>query len=297
MIPFTVDGEQDPGPGRRPALDWQQISSDYFYTMEIPILLGRDFDSRDTADRPNVIIVDDALARRYYEEQSPIGKKISVLTEQGAKDCTIIGVVPHLQHISPGRSANPFQAYFPYSQWDYDDEYLIVKSTIDSDTLSSAIRDVVASIDPAIPISDISTYDNVVAEKFITRRLSAFVVTLFSGAALSLSAVGLYGILAYSVGQRTREIGIRMALGARGANVIKLVTQSGLRIVGVGLAAGVGAGLVAVNLIQGVLYGVSPIDPISFGVSLLFLGIAAVLACLLPALRAIRINPITALRE
>jgi len=297
MIPFTVDGEQDPGPGRRPALDWQQISSDYFYTMEIPILLGRDFDSRDTADRPNDIIVDDALARRYYEEQSPIGKKISVLTEQGAKDCTIIGVVPHLQHISPGRSANPFQAYFPYSQWDYDDEYLIVKSTIDSDTLSSALRDVVASIDPAIPISDISTYDNVVAEKFITRRLSAFVVTLFSGAALSLSAVGLYGILAYSVGQRTREIGIRMALGARGANVIKLVTQSGLRIVGVGLAAGVGAGLVAVNLIQGVLYGVSPIDPISFGVSLLFLGIAAVLACLLPALRAIRINPITALRE
>jgi ABC-type antimicrobial peptide transport system permease subunit len=159
------------------------------------------------------------------------------------------------------------------------------------------IRDAVASIDPAVPISDVSTYDNVIAEKFVTRRLSAFVVTLFSVAALSLSAVGLYGILAYSVGQRTREIGIRIALGAQGGNVVKLVTQRGLQIVGIGLASGVIVGLVTAHLIQGLLYGVSPIDPISFGVSLLCLGIAALLACLLPALRAIRINPITTLRE
>lgn len=297
MIPFTIDGQPDPGPARRPVLDWQQISSDYFHTLEIPILLGRDFDSQDTADKPNVIIVDDALARRYYGEQSPIGKKISVLTEQGIKDCTIIGVVPHLQCVSPGRPANAFQAYFPYTQWDYDDEFLIVKSNIGSDKLAPPIRDVVASIDPAIPISDISSYDNVIAEKFVTRRLCAFVVTLFSSAALFLSVVGLYGILAYSVGQRTREIGIRIALGARGNNVIKLVTQRGFKIVGIGLAAGIAVSLVTAHVIQGLLYGVSPIDPIAFGVSLLCLGIAATLACLLPALRAIRINPITALRE
>jgi putative ABC transport system permease protein len=297
MIPFRVDGEPDPGPGRRPVLDWQQISSDYFHTMEIPVLQGRDFDSQDTADKPNVIVVDDALARRYYPEQSPIGKKISVLSEEGIKDCTIIGVVPHLQHISPGRPANAFQAYFPYTQWDYDDEYLIVRSSIVPDKLVPAIRDVVASIDPAVPISDISTFDNVIAEKFVTRRLGAFVVTLFSGAALSLSSVGLYGILAYSVGQRTREIGIRIALGAQGTNVLKLVTQRGLQIVAIGLATGIVIGLVTAHLIQGLLYGVSPIDPMSFGASLLFLGVAAILACLLPALRAIRINPITALRE
>ena len=297
MIPFTLAGEPDPGPGRRPVLDWQQISSDYFHTMEIPLLQGRDFDSQDTADKPNVIIVDNALALRYYPEQSAIGKKISVLSEQGIKDCTIIGVVPHLQHISPGRLANAFQAYFPYTQWDYDDEYLIVKSSIVSDKLVPAIRNVVASIDPAIPISDVSSYDNLIAEKFVTRRLSAFVVALFSGAALSLSAVGLYGILAYSVGQRTREIGIRIALGARGGNVLKLVTQRGFQIVGIGILTGLAVGLLAAHFIQGLLYGVSPVDPISLGISLLFLGIAAVLACLLPALRAIRINPITALRE
>ncbi|HEX4200024.1 MAG TPA: FtsX-like permease family protein [Chthoniobacterales bacterium] len=120
---------------------------------------------------------------------------------------------------------------------------------------------------------------------------------MFSVAALLLSAVGLYGILAYSVGQRTREIGIRIALGAQGGNVLKLVTQRGLQIVGMGLLTGITVGLVAANLMQGLLYGVSPIDPVSFGVSLLCLGIAATLACLFPALRAIRINPITALRE
>jgi len=297
LVPFTIDGEADPGPGRRPVLDWQQISSDYFHTLETPVLQGRDFDVNDTVDKPNVIIVDDALAQRYYPGQSAIGKRISVLSEEGTKQCTIVGVVPHLQHTSPGRPANPFQAYFPYTQWDYDFEFLIVKSSADPDTLVPMIRDAVASIDPAVPISDVSTYDDVIAEKFVTRRLSAFVVTLFSVAALSLSAVGLYGILAYSISQRTREIGIRIALGAQGGNVVKLVTQRGLQIVGIGLASGVTLGLVAAHLIQGLLYGVSPIDPISFGVSLLCLGIAAILACLLPALRAIRINPITALRE
>jgi putative ABC transport system permease protein len=297
LVPFTVDGQPDPGPGRRPVVDWQQISSDYFRTLEIPVLQGRDFDSQDTVDKPSVIMVDDALAQQYYPGQSAIGKKISVQDEEGTRDCTIVGVVPHLQHVSPGRPANAFQAYFPYTQWDYDLEYLIVKSDADPATLVPAIRATVASIDPVVPISDVSTYDNMVAEKFVTRRLSAFVVTLFSGAALSLSAVGLYGILAYSVGQRTREIGIRIALGAQGTNVLKLVTQRGFQIVGIGLLGGLAVGLVVAHLIQGLLYGVSPFDPISFGVSLLFLGIAASLACLLPALRAIRINPITALRE
>jgi putative ABC transport system permease protein len=297
LVPFTIDGQPDPGPGQRPVLDWQRISSDYFNTLQIPVLQGRDFDAQDTVEKPYVIIVDDTLAQRYYPGQSALGKTISVLSEEGIKDRTIIGVVPHLQHTSPGRPANAFQAYYPYTQSDYDSVMLIVKSNADPETLAPAIRDVVTSIDPAVPISDVSTYDNVIAEKFVTRRLSAFVVTLFSGAALSLSAVGLYGILAYSVGQRTREIGIRIALGAQGTNVLRLVTQRGLQIVGIGLLSGVTIGLVAAHLIQGLLYGVSPIDPVSFGVSLLCLGVAAILACLLPALRAIRINPITALRE
>src|ERR1700757_59007 len=175
LVPFTVDGQPDPGPGRRPVVDWQQISSDYFRTLEIPILQGRDFDSQDTVDKPSVIVVDDALAQRYYPGQSAIGKKLSVQDEEGTRDCTIVGIVPHLQHVSPGRPANAFQAYFPYTQWDYDLEYLMVKSETDPDTLVPAIRATVASIDPDVPISDVSSYDKLIAEKFVTRRLSAFV--------------------------------------------------------------------------------------------------------------------------
>jgi putative ABC transport system permease protein len=297
LIPFSIDGEPDLGAGRRPVVDWQMISSDYFNTLQIPVLQGRDFDAQDTAEKSKVIIVDDAFARRYYPGQSSIGKRISIFDDDGLDDCIVVGVVPHLRHTAPGRLASAFQAYFPYTQWNNDTEFLIVQSSSDPGTLVPAIRGAVASIDPVVPISDVMTYDNVIAEKFVTRRLSAFVVTLFSIAALSLSAVGLYGILAYSVGQRTREIGIRIALGAHGGNVLKLVTQRGLQIVGLGLLTGMTTGLVAAHLIQGLLYGVSPIDPLSFGVSLLCLGIAALLACLLPALRAIRINPITALRE
>ena len=297
LIAFTIDGQPDPGPGRRPVLDWQMISSGYFNTLQIPVLQGRDFDTQDTAEKAKVIIVDDAFAQRYYPGQSSIGKRISIFDDHGVDDCTIVGVVPHLCHTAPGRSEAAFQAYFPYTQWSNDTAFLIVQSGADTGTLVTAIRDTVASIDPAVPISDVMSYDNVIAEKFVTRRLSAFVVSLFSLAALSLSAVGLYGILAYSVGQRTREIGIRIALGAQGGNVLRLVTQRGLQIAGIGLMAGVAVGLVVAHLMRGLLYGVSPIDPVSFGVSLLCLGIAAILACLLPALRAIRINPITALRE
>jgi predicted permease len=297
LIAFTIDGQPDPGPGRRPVLDWQMISSGYFNTLQIPVLQGRDFDTQDTAEKAKVIIVDDAFAQRYYPGQSSIGKRISIFDDHGVDDCTIVGVVAHLCHTAPGRSEAAFQAYFPYTQWSNDTEFLIVQSGADTGTLVTAIRDTVASIDPAVPISDVMSYDNVIAEKFVTRRLSAFVVSLFSLAALSLSAVGLYGILAYSVGQRTREIGIRIALGAQGGNVLRLVTQRGLQIAGIGLMAGVAVGLVVAHLMRGLLYGVSPIDPVSFGVSLLCLGIAAILACLLPALRAIRINPITALRE
>ena len=160
-----------------------------------------------------------------------------------------------------------------------------------------AIRKVVASIDPDVPVSKTDTLDNLIDEKLVTRRLGVLLVSLFSGAALLLSAIGLYGVLAYSVTQRKREIGVRIALGAQSSNILNLVTQQGLRLVGIGLVAGIVAALVLVRFIESMLYGISSADPISLGASVLVLGLAAILACLLPALRATRINPITALRE
>jgi putative ABC transport system permease protein len=184
LSPFTIDGTPDPGPGKKPVLTWQMISNDYFRTLQIPLLQGRDFDSQDTVDKPSVAIVDSALAERYFPGQSPIGKGISVWSEEGIRDCTIVGVVPHLRYKSPGQTENALQAYFPYSQWDFDNVFLVVRSDLDAGVLIPAIRQTVTSIDSGVPIYDANTYDDVIAEKFVTRRLCALLVTLFSGAAL-----------------------------------------------------------------------------------------------------------------
>lgn len=163
--------------------------------------------------------------------------------------------------------------------------------------MAAAVRQTVASIDPGVPIFDVHSYDDVIAQRFLTRRLSTLLVALFSGAALFLSAVGLYGILSYFVGQKSREIGIRMALGAQARNILRLVVAQGLWPVGVGLTIGILAGLLLACFMEDLLYGVSAYDPITLALTVLVLGTATLLACLLPAARAIQINPTSVLNE
>lgn len=206
-------------------------------------------------------------------------------------------MVPHICHDTPGEFEVPFQAYHPYTQTDPADEYLIIRSNLNSASLVAAVRQTVASIDPGVPIFDVHPYDEVIAERFVTRKLSALLVVLFSSAALFLSAVALYGVLSYFVGQKSREIGIRMALGAQAANILRLVAEQGLWPVGVGLMIGILAGLLLARLMDAFLYGVSAYDPITLALTVLVLGIATLLACLLPAARAIQINPARVLNE
>jgi putative ABC transport system permease protein len=294
---FNIDGQPDSELGRRPALTWQMVSADYFRTMQVPLLQGRDFDARDTIDRGSVIIIDNALAQRYFPGQNALGKGMTVQSWDGPRHCTIVGVVQHLRFRSPGQPENPFQGYFPYTQWGLDTVCLILRSTMDPLSLAPAIRSTVASIDPGIPVVDLRAYDDLVSEKFVTRRLCAFLVTLFSGAALFLSSIGLYGVLAYSVGQRTREIGIRMTLGAQITDILRLIGGEGVKILGIGLLVGLIGAVIGARLIAGLLYGVSPLDLPSLGISILLLGLAATLACVIPALKAVRIKPTEALRE
>ena len=229
--------------------------------------------------------------------QNPLGKGISVNDEGRVRDCTIVGVVPHLRYKSPGQAENSFQAYFPYSQWQYDGEYLILRSEVDPAALVPAVREAVASIDPGVPIFDVNTYDDVITQKFVTRKLSMLLVSLLSGAALFLSAIGLYGALAYAVGQRTREIGVRIAVGAQRSDILKLITEQGVKIVGLGLVVGLLAALILARFLESLLYGVSTTDPFSLCAAVSILALATLVACLLPAVRATRIDPIRALRE
>ncbi|MBV9878839.1 MAG: ABC transporter permease, partial [Verrucomicrobia bacterium] len=158
LHPFTVDGQPERDPDHQPSLVWQQISSNFFRTMQVPILQGRDFDPQDTVDKQSVIIVDESLAEHFFPNQNPLGQGISMQDEgHGVRDCTIVGVVPHLRYKSPGQAENSFQAYFPYSQWYYDGEFLILRSKMDPAALVPAVRDAVASIDPGVPIFDVNT--------------------------------------------------------------------------------------------------------------------------------------------
>jgi putative ABC transport system permease protein len=300
---FTVDGEPLPEPDQEPILDLQEVSSDYFRTMHIPMLLGRDFDSQDTTDKANVVLVDSALANQFFPGQNPIGKTISIGGGGGNYRATdhphyrIVGVVPHLCHDAPGEWQVPFQAYHVFMQADPLDEYLIVRSNLSPTTLAAAIRQVVASIDLGVPIFDVHPYQEVIAQRFVVRKLSTLLVVFFSSAALFLSAVGLYGVLSYFVGQKSREIGIRIALGAQARNILRLIAAQGLWPVMLGLTIGILTGLLLARFIEDFLYGVSAYDPITMLLTVFVLGIASLFACLVPAVRAIQINPTKVLNE
>jgi len=297
--PFHVPGQPVSEPGKEPTLCSQDISANYFETMGIPVVAGRDFDADDRADTQHVVIIDRVLAQHFFPGEDPIGKQIEYLSDSDdQKTWTIVGIVEHVQHNAPDHRLAPYQAYFPYGQRDnLYRAFLLLRTDQQPATLAPAIKNIVASIDPDVPADRICKLDDLIAGKSAVRRLSAFLVTIISGAALCLSAVGLYGVIAYSVAQRRRELGVRIALGAQSSNILKLVLLRGLRLVGLGLVIGLAVALLLVRFIESALYGIPSNDPIALCLAVLILGVAAFSACLLPALRAIRINPITALRE
>jgi putative ABC transport system permease protein len=294
---FTVDGQPDPGIGHHPLFTWQMISPNYFRTLEIPILKGRDFDDRDKVDGQQVAIIDDAVAQHYFNGRDPIGKVINLESSKGLRHCTIVGVVPHVRYRSPGTEENQFEVYVPYSQRNAISEVLLVRWQGDPNAQIAAVRKAVQSVDPDVPVPNIKAYDDVIAQKLVTRKLASTLISLFSGVALCLSAIGLYGVLTYAVSQRRREIGVRIALGAESLKIVQLVTKQGFKMIGIGLIVGTVVALVCARFIEGMFYGVSAIDPISLLIAALVLCLAGCLACLLPALRAARINPVKALRE
>ena len=291
---------------RLPWMIHQIVSPGYFRALGIPLLKGRFFDDRDQPDAENVVIINESIARRLFGTQDPIGKQlddVGNLFNRPRHLTTIIGVVADVQHNDPEIQQIPFQSYFPYTQsaGGFGEfakyETLVLRTTVDPRSLIPSLRKATDTLDPDLPLANVGSYDDQIAKSFTTKRLSLIVVSLFSGVALLLAAIGLYAVLSYSVSLRVREIGVRMALGAGATNIIKLVTYQGLCILCTGLIIGIGAGIILGNIIGSVLYGVSASDPAAVLTSTLVLALAALLACLLPAFRATRIDPITALRE
>jgi putative ABC transport system permease protein len=302
---FGIVGEPDPELNQVPLLGQEYVSPEYFKTVGIPLLKGRFFSAQDSGEKEKVVIVSESLARRYFPGQDSIGKQIHDFFDlAGLKRnfYTIIGVVGDIQHQNPEAQQSPFEAYYPPEQnpvpeMGINGGTLVIRTGNDPRSLTGPLSKLIADMDPNLPIYNVGLFDDRVSKSFATKRLATTIVSLFSGAALLLAAVGLYGVLSYSVTRRKREIGVRMALGAQSRSILRLVVRQGFAVVSIGIVIGLGTTLVFSRLIAGILYGVSATDLLSICLSVLILCFVALIACVLPGLRATRIDPITALRE
>ena len=285
-----------PGPNDAAPHGRQEIvGGDYFRAMQIPLIEGRLFNDSDTADGTPVVIVDRYLVDRYFPGKSAIGRQI--VRGRNTPPRTIVGVVGTINSIDLAQPVIKERVYYPVTQAAQPRMAVILKTTMDPTTLVAALREAVLTIDPDQPISDVRTMDQWVSRSLEVRRAPMVLLALFGGVALVLSAIGIYGVLAFGVAQRIREFGIRQALGANRRSILSLVLMQGMRTVGLGIALGLAGAYALSRFLETLLFGVQPYDMAVFaGVTGLLL-LVAVLACYLPARRATQIDPMTALRD
>ncbi len=293
---ITIEGIPVPDIGMFPHPDYHYISADYTSVLKIPLMRGRIFTDADTETAPRVGLINATMARRYWPNQDPVGKRFH-WDGPGSKDpwITIVGVVGDTKLYG---LANPsrLEIYLPFRQEPQTDMYLILRSAVDPASLTSSVRAAVAAIDKDQPVFSVITMPQLVDNSVSTPHLTLVLLGLFSGLALVLATIGIYGVISYSVQQRTHEIGIRMALGAQRSNVLRLVVGQGVRLAAVGIVIGIAAALGLMRLITSLLFGVSANDPLTFTAAALVLLFVAIAACYIPARRAVAVDPMNALR-
>ncbi|HEX7773533.1 MAG TPA: ABC transporter permease, partial [Pyrinomonadaceae bacterium] len=293
---FVIEGAPFVPLADRPYAGVRIITPDYFQTMNIPQLKGRSFTDQDRENTPNVIIVNEALASRYWPNQDAIGKRLAISEDTGRQVWReIVGVVGNVRHKALETEVMP-EAYFPYKQSPGNYMSLIVRTASDPSSMVPAIRSQVLSVDKDQPVSDIMTMEQRVAQSVAAKRFVMFLLGTFSMLALGLAAVGIYGVMAYLVTQRTQEIGVRMALGAQKRDVLRLVVGKGMLLAFIGTGIGLVASLALTRLMRSLLFEVTPTDWLTFVTVSVVLLTVALLACYIPARRATKVDPLTALR-
>jgi putative ABC transport system permease protein len=274
-------------------VDWSIVSADYFQTMNVPIVEGRTFTRDEDEQGKPVVLVDETLARRFWPNQSALGKHIAY---DSPTQHEVIGVVKQVGIY--GSEAKPLiKIYTPFGRHAQRTSTLSIRSsTSDPESLTNAIVGAVHGIDKDLPVEEVTTLENILVREAATRRFNAMLFSLFAALALVLAATGVYGVLSYSVSQRTHEVGIRMALGAERRDVLRLFMGQGMRLVLLGLIIGLGGAFALTRLMSSLLFGVSTTDKTTFALVALVLMGVGVLACYLPARRATRVDPLVALR-
>jgi predicted permease len=284
-------------PGEFPPVPaWNQVDAGYFQAMGIPVLQGRGFTDGDTADSQKVVVIDQFLARKYWPKGDAVGSHIRRGIEKSDPVCTVVGVVGSVKVANLAEQNPVGQLYFPYTQFVVRGMHLVVKTGREDAPLTAAIRRELQRADPELPLFDVKTMPERVSASVRNRRAAMAICLVFAALALLLSAIGIYGVLAYTVAQRTREFGIRVALGAGARDVLGMVMGQGLRLALLGLAIGMAAAFALTRLMTNLLFRVKPGDPLVYLTVAASLALVAVVASLIPSARAVRIRPAVALR-
>jgi putative ABC transport system permease protein len=295
---FLIESRPPLAPGDEPSLETRSVMGDYFHVMQIPLRAGRNFASQDFAEKaPLVGIANEATVRQYFPNEDPLGKRIRWARDPEVHWITIIGVVADVKHFGldlPDQPSlySPFTQISPWKRW----MTFVARTQSEPASLAQAVKQQIWRVDSQLPVSKLKTMNDVAAASFAARRFNMFLLAIFASLALVLSAVGIYGVMSYIVTQRTQEIGIRMALGARTTDVLKLVLRNGMTLTLMGVAIGLAGAFALTRLLTTLLFGVKPTDRATFIAVSMVLVFVALLACYLPARRATKVDPLVALR-
>jgi putative ABC transport system permease protein len=295
-IGITIEGRPAPEPGKPIIIATRVVSPNYFQTMGIPVLQGRTFGGQET-ELPGMVVISETMARRYWPGEEPVGKRLCPGTPESPDDWfQIIGVVKDVHQYELTAAPKP-QMYLSHRQVGFfEPRDLVVSTDVEPLSLAATVRKAVWEIDKDQPVSNIRTMDDIAAESIARQRFSMLLLAVFAGVALLLAAVGIYGVMSYSVTQRRNEIGIRMALGAQKSDVLKLTVGQGLKLVLIGVGCGLVGAFMLTRLMSSLLFGIGATDSGTFITISAILISVALLASYIPARRATKVDPLTALR-
>ncbi len=296
---FHIEGREPKRPEDQPEEQLRIVTDGYFQTMRIPVVKGREFTDRDRLSAPRVAVVNEALARKHWPGETPVGRRVAFSRDE-PHWYEIVGVVANIKHRGLDAADRP-ELYVPYRQplfsnWTVRPMQVVVRTAGDPMIAASTVRQDVARIDAEQPISDVRTMDDRIGRSLAARRFNMVLLAVFASLALTLAGIGIYGIVAYAVTERTHEIGVRLALGAQRRDVMAMIVAQGMAMAAAGAAVGVVSALLLTRLMTSLLFGVSAADPITFAAIPLLLAAVAFVACYLPARRATRVDPLAALR-
>jgi putative ABC transport system permease protein len=298
---FQIEGRPTPAAGETPSANFEPVSWDYFRTVGAQVIRGRQFTAQDDPGHLGVAIVNEAFVRRFFPDGQVLGQRIQpgppgrIWKKEKLTSFEIIGIARDVKSAGLSAAAEPTY-YLPATQAPLQDMAILIRTQNDPNALVPALRQTVRSIDPNQPITNINTLEKIVADNIAQPRLNMLLMALFGGLALLLATVGIYGLLSYAVTQRTQELGIRMALGARATDVLKLILRQGMTLVLIGEGIGLAGALALTRLMRGLLFGITPTDATTFIGVAIALTVVALLACLVPARRATKVDPLIALR-